>query len=44
MSNQILFDNFIVTDDPNVADHWAAQTFDLKKKKMEKEAVSYLYI
>lgn len=40
MSSQILFDNFIVTDDPNIADQWASQTFDLKKKKMDKEADS----
>lgn len=40
MSNQILFDNLIITDDPAVAAQWASQTFDLKKRKMEKEAVS----
>lgn len=39
MSNQILFDNIIVTDDPAVAAQWAVQTFDLKRKKIEKEAV-----
>lgn len=30
MSDNILFDNIIVTDDKAVADEWAANTFDLK--------------
>lgn len=41
MSNQIHFDNIIIADDPAVAAKWASQTFDLKKKKMEKESVSF---
>ncbi|XP_054262278.1 calnexin-like isoform X1 [Macrosteles quadrilineatus] len=40
MSNQILFDNVLITDDPAVATNWAAQTFDLKRRKIEKEAES----
>ncbi|XP_075235063.1 calnexin 99A [Lycorma delicatula] len=42
MSNQIMFDNILITDDPALADAWAAQTFDVKKKKMEKVADSLL--
>lgn len=40
MSNNILFDNLIITDDETIADDWAAQTYDLKKKQIDKEAVS----
>lgn len=40
MSNNILFDNLLITDDENVADEWAAQTYDLKKKQIDKDAVS----
>ena len=39
MSNMILFDNIIITDDESVADAWAAETFDLKKKKLDKDGV-----
>ena len=31
MSDDILFDNFIVTDDKEVADKWAKDSFELKK-------------
>lgn len=40
MSNEILFDNIIMTDDVDLADHWAEQTFDLKQKVIDKDAVS----
>lgn len=30
MSDDILFDNFIFTDDKAVADNWAEQTFTIK--------------
>lgn len=43
MSENILFDNIIVTDDSSVAQHWAEQTFDLKRKHLEKQAVSILF-
>jgi calnexin len=36
----ILFDNFIITDDQAVADTWAAETFDLKRRKLDKDGVS----
>uniref|UniRef100_A0A1B6DDQ8 Calnexin n=1 Tax=Clastoptera arizonana TaxID=38151 RepID=A0A1B6DDQ8_9HEMI len=42
MSNQILFDNFIITENPSIADQWAAQTFDLKKRKMDKDSDSFV--
>lgn len=38
MSNMILFDNIIITDDETVADSWAAETFDLKRRKLDKES------
>ncbi|PSN40860.1 Calnexin [Blattella germanica] len=44
MSNMILFDNIIITDDVNVADTWAAETFDLKRKKLDKDGVIFLEI
>ncbi|RZF38694.1 hypothetical protein LSTR_LSTR003500 [Laodelphax striatellus] len=40
MSSMILFDNILVTDDPAVADAWAAHTFDVKRRKMDKVAES----
>jgi calnexin len=40
MSNMILFDNFIITDDQTVADTWASETFDLKRRKLDKDGVS----
>lgn len=36
----ILFDNIIITDDKSVADNWAAETFDLKRRKLDKDGVS----
>ena len=30
MSNDIYFDNFIITDSKEVADEWAADTWELK--------------
>lgn len=40
MSNMILFDNFIITDDQAVADTWAAETFYLKRRKLDKDGES----
>ena len=40
MSSDILFDNIIITDDIEVADAWAAKTFALKRKQLDKESVS----
>lgn len=40
MSSDILFDNIVVTDDESSADEWAAQTYDLKRKHLDKQAVS----
>jgi calnexin len=36
----ILFDNIIITDDKTVADNWAAETFDFKRRKLDKDGVS----
>lgn len=40
MSADILFDNIIITDDEDAAIDWAEKTFILKKKFLEKQAVS----
>lgn len=40
MSSDILFDNLVITDDVDTADEWAAQTYDLKRKQIDREAVS----
>ncbi|XP_071442209.1 calnexin-like isoform X2 [Hetaerina americana] len=37
MSDLILFDNILVTDDMTVAEQWAADTFDLKRKKLDQD-------
>lgn len=36
----ILFDNLLITDDPSVAAAYAADSFDLKRKKLDLSAVS----
>lgn len=38
MSSDILFDNLIIVDDEALARDWAAQTYDLKRKLIDKEA------
>ncbi|XP_035906569.1 calnexin isoform X1 [Anopheles stephensi] len=38
MSSDILFDNIVICDDEAVADEWAAQTFDLKVKTLDRQA------
>uniref|UniRef100_A0A182QXR6 Calnexin n=1 Tax=Anopheles farauti TaxID=69004 RepID=A0A182QXR6_9DIPT len=40
MSNDILFDNIVICDDEAVADEWAAQTFDLKVKTLDRQAAN----
>lgn len=40
MSSDILFDNIVVTDEESHADEWASQTYDLKKKQLDNQAVS----
>lgn len=40
ISNNILFDNLLITDDENVAKNFAAQSFDLKQDKITVDAVS----
>lgn len=42
MSNEILFDNLVITDDVDVAMEYARQTFDIKRKYIDKESVSIL--
>lgn len=43
MSQEILFDNFLITDDIEVAREYSSATFDLKKKQIELESVSSLH-
>lgn len=40
MSKDILFDNLIITDDREVADQWAAETFEKKQLKIAKDSES----
>lgn len=42
MSSDILFDNLIITDDESAADDWAAKTYDLKRKLIDKEAETFV--
>lgn len=42
MSNMILFDNLLITDDPSVAAAYAADSFDLKRKKLDLSAESFV--
>merc|ERR1711935_567795 len=35
MSNDLYFDNLIITDNAEIADIWAADTFDLKCQKLD---------
>lgn len=44
MSSDILFDNFVITDTEELANAWAAQTYDLKRKQIDKDAVSFYFI
>lgn len=41
MSSDILFDNLIIVDDETVARDWAAQTYDLKRKLIDREANTF---
>ncbi|XP_063907214.1 calnexin-like isoform X2 [Zophobas morio] len=40
MSKDIFFDNIIITDDIEVANHWAAATYDKKRQKIAKDSES----
>lgn len=44
MSSDILFDNFLITDEIDVAHDWTSQTYNLKRKQIDKEAVSEAYL
>ncbi|GIY78081.1 hypothetical protein CDAR_282891 [Caerostris darwini] len=37
MVDGIMFDNIIITDDVYVAEHWASETFDLKRELADRE-------
>lgn len=42
MSSDILFDNLIITDDEVVAREWAAETYDLKRKLIDRESETFV--
>ncbi|CAG9766956.1 unnamed protein product [Ceutorhynchus assimilis] len=42
MSENILFDNLIITEEIAVADHWASATFDIKRQKIAKVSESLI--
>lgn len=44
MSGDILFDNLVISDDESVVREWAAQTFDLKRKQLDRQSVSQFKI
>ncbi|XP_065574577.1 calnexin-like isoform X5 [Artemia franciscana] len=41
MSDNILFDNVIVTDEKDVADQWAAATFDIKRELVDSDGIPW---
>lgn len=40
MVDGILFDNIIISDELFVVEHWALETFDLKRELADRETVS----
>lgn len=42
MSSNIMFDNFVITDDKDVADDYASQTWKLKKAVRAKNEVRFV--
>ncbi|XP_057669252.1 calnexin isoform X1 [Diorhabda carinulata] len=42
MSQDILFDNILITEDINVAEKWASDTFDKKRQKIAKDSESFV--
>lgn len=43
MSSDILFDNIVITDTEIYAVEWAEKTFDLKRKQIDSQAVSWAW-
>ncbi|XP_039746107.1 calnexin isoform X2 [Pararge aegeria] len=41
MSPQLLFDNLIITDEVAVAEHWALQSYALKRAKINSDALTW---
>lgn len=39
MSPMLLFDNIIITDDEQVAEEWAKQTYAIKRAKITSDSV-----
>lgn len=44
MSDGIYFDNIVITDDKSVAEQWAKETWELKRKKVDKGAVNNWFL
>lgn len=42
ISGDILFDNILITDKESDAEHFASQTFDMKKQKLDEESESFV--
>ncbi|KAG4072721.1 hypothetical protein HA402_001833 [Bradysia odoriphaga] len=42
MSADILFDNIVITSDEDAADEWAAKTYDLKRKQLDRESETFV--
>jgi calnexin len=43
MSDDILFDNLLITDSLITAEQWSADSFDIKTIKLDKQAVSQFF-
>ncbi|CAH2002452.1 unnamed protein product [Acanthoscelides obtectus] len=41
MSKDILFDNIIITEELEIAEKWAAETFDKKRQKIAKDSATF---
>ena len=41
MTDLVLFDNFIITDDEELLEEWTSQTFEKKRKAIDRDSVSF---
>ena len=41
MTDLVLFDNFLITDDEELLEEWTSQTYDKKKKAIDRDSVSW---
>jgi hypothetical protein len=41
MSDNVLFDNFIISDEDSVVDDWTSKTWELKRRIYDRDNVSF---